>query len=91
MGKEVREIIEYKNNIDEMVFNDLREYVTKLENKISELFKVTESQNNKILLLTEENVLLKEEVKRLKIIQKLNSENSSKPPSTDRKGKKNDN
>lgn len=88
MGKEVTEIIEYKNNIDEMVFNDLREYVTKLENKISELFKVTESQNNKILLLTEENVLLKEEVKRLKIIQKLNSENSSKPPSTDRKGKK---
>lgn len=88
MGKEVREIIEYKNNIDEMVFNDLREYVTKLENKISELFKVTESQNNKILLLTEENVLLKEEVKRLKIIQKLDSENSSKPPSTDRKGKK---
>ena len=88
MGKEVREIIEYKNNIDEMVFNDLREYVTKLENKISELFKVTESQNNKILLLTEENVLLKEEVKRLKIIQKLDSENSSNPPSTDRKGKK---
>ena len=88
MGKEVTEIIEYKNNIDEMVCNELREYVTKLENKISELFKVTESQNNKILLLTEENVLLKEEVKRLKIIQKLNSENSSKPPSTDRKGKK---
>ena len=71
-----------------MVCNDLREYVTKLENKISELFKVTESQNNKILLLAEENVLLREEVKRLKIIQKLNSENSSKPPSTDRKGKK---
>ena len=88
MGKEVTEIIEYKNNIDEMVCNDLREYVTKLENKISELFKVTESQNNKILLLAEENVLLREEVKRLKIIQKLNSENSSKPPSTDRKGKK---
>ena len=35
--------------------------------------------------LIEENALLKEELNRLKSSQKLNSENSSKPHSTDRK------
>lgn len=88
MEKEFIEERITEKNIDKIGINDLREYVKKLEIKISELFKVIEAQNKQIGILTEENGLLKEEVKRLKSIQKLNSENSSKPPSTDRKGKK---
>ena len=71
-----------------MLVNDLREYVKTLENKISELFKVIKQQSQKILLLTKENVSLKEEIKRLRSIQELNSENSNKHPSTNSKGKK---
>lgn len=85
MQKEFIEIIKTENNIDKMGINDLRKYVKKLELKITELFKVIEVQNEQIGILTEENGLLKEEIKRLKSSQKLNSENSSKPPSTDRK------
>jgi regulator of replication initiation timing len=88
MEKEVIEERITEKNIDKMEINDLKEYVKKLEIKISELFKVIEAQNKQIGILTEENGLLKEEIKRLKSSQKLNSENSSKPPSTDRKGKK---
>lgn len=88
MLKEAIEEIKNEQIIDKMGINDLKEYVKKLELKISELLKVIEIQNDKIEFLTEENNLLKEEIKRLKSSQKLNSENSSKPPSTDRKGKK---
>ena len=88
MVKEVIELIRNEKSIDKMEINDLKEYVKKLELKISELLKVIEIQNEKIVILIEENCLLKEEVKLLKSSQKLNSENSSKPPSTDRKGKK---
>lgn len=58
-----------KVNLHEL--QGIKEYISKLLEEIA--------------LLREENNLLKEEIKELKNSKKLNSQNSSKPPSTDRK------
>lgn len=65
-------------DIDILELIDIKKYILNL-------FSTIEKQSEQIAFLIEENALLKEELNRLKSSQKLNSENSSKPPSTDRK------
>lgn len=70
------------------IISELNTTISELKTTVSELKKVIENLMQEVAILKAENVALKKENTDLKEQLKLNSQNSSKPPSSDRYPKK---